>query len=94
VTRADWKRARGRRGDRFPAEQQLLADDLIRCKQLKGKRSAAVRALLGAPDTRQRRYMDWSLGSERGSMFQIDSEYLTVMFDRRGVVRSVTIDQG
>jgi hypothetical protein len=53
-----------------------------------------VQALLGAPDTRARRYLDWSLGAERDSMFQVDSEFLTIAFDRKGIVRSVTIEQG
>jgi hypothetical protein len=95
VTAADWQRARASTSEQFPAEQQLLADDLIRCKLLKGKRYAAVRALLGKPDEHTgRKELDYTLGIERDSLFQIDSEFLSVAFTRKGGVKSVSIDQG
>ena len=84
VTAADWTRARASTSDQFPAEQQLLADDLIRCKLLKGKRYAAVRALLGKPDEHTgRKETRLPLGIERDSMFQIDGESLSVTFTAR-----------
>ena len=95
VTAADWKRARASTATTFPAEQQLLADDLIRCKQLKGKRYAAVRTFLGKPDEHTgRKELDYLLGDERDSMFQVDGEFLSVTFTSKGVVKAVEIYQG
>lgn len=93
VTAADWKRATAQRDDQFPTERQLLADDLIRCKQLRGKTRASVLKLLGRQDEGSGRSLHWSLGPER-SIMQVDSELLGVEFDRKNRVRSLEIWQG
>ena len=93
VTAAAWKRARAQTGDAFPREEQLLADDLVRCKQLKGKRYASIRKLLGKPDEKSTRALAYELGDERDSFFQLDSESLSLQFDRRGVLRSAELTQ-
>jgi hypothetical protein len=77
---------------------QLLADDLVRCGQLKGKSYRQVIALLGRPLEGRRQpgahYADWMLGAERDSMFQVDSEYLTLRFDAADRLRSARLTQG
>lgn len=95
VTAADWKRAKQQPDDQFPTEQQLLADDLIRCKQLRrGMTWAAVAKLLGNAGKRPGRDLSWMLGPQRDSVFQVDGEFLSVAFDRKRKVRSVGIHQG
>src|SRR3954451_541879 len=98
VSRTAWRRASRDDSDAFPSELQVLADDLIRCKQLRGKRYAQVTRLLGKPEELDRvrgaRTADWQVGEERDSFFQVDSEYLTIRFDRRGRFRSATFSQG
>lgn len=99
VTRLAWRRALGqRRLSAFPSRLQVLADDLVRCGQLDGERYAAVRALLGRPDTteivRGRRVADWELGLERDSFFQVDNEFLSLRFDRLDRLRSLEFVQG
>jgi hypothetical protein len=98
VSAAAWKRASNSRSDAFPSELQVLSDDLIRCKQLRGKRYARVADLLGRPEEVDRlkgaRTAYWQVGLERDSFFQLDSEYLTVRFDRNGRFRSARFTQG
>jgi hypothetical protein len=81
----------------FPTRRQMLADDLIRCKLLKGKSRAQVEATIGPaeePTTEGRRtYLDYYLGLERDSVFQIDGENLSVEIEGDRV-RSVEIYQG
>lgn len=95
-TREEWERRDAIRGG-FPTRQQLLADDVIRCHMLDGRTGAQVRELLGKPDyvSRQegRRYLDWDIGEERDSFFQIDSESLSVEIGRDGIFKSVDILQ-
>jgi|tagenome__1003787_1003787.scaffolds.fasta_scaffold20955160_3 hypothetical protein len=78
----------------FPSRLQMLSDDLIRCHQLRGKTSAQVRRLLGRPDEGGARYPIWWIGLERDSFFQVDSEYLQLVFRRDGIFRSISIEQG
>jgi hypothetical protein len=98
VSATGWRRARTDRRDTFPTEMQVLSDDLIRCRQLRGKRYAQVAQLLGKPDQTDRvkgaRRAYWQVGPERDSFFQVDSESLTVRFDRHGRFRSATFTQG
>jgi hypothetical protein len=98
VSAADWRRGLNDTSDAFPTRLQVLSDDLIRCKQLRGKRYGRVRDLLGKPEEVDRgtrgRTAHWQVGPERGSFFQIDSEYLTVRFDRSGRFRSARFVQG
>jgi hypothetical protein len=95
VSASDWRHASV---DAFPTELQVLSDDLIRCKQLRGKRYAQVTQLLGKPEDVDRvkgeRTAYWPVGDERDSFFQVDSEYLTVRFDRNGRFRSARFTQG
>ncbi len=56
-----------------------------------------VRGLLGRPDARSinkgKHELWYDLGPERDSFFQIDSEGLSIRFDRADIVRSVGIYQ-
>ncbi len=98
VTAAAWREA-GRWGkrhpDAFPNRRQLLADDLLRCRQLIGLRRAEVRALLGRADPAGggSRSMMWDVGLERDSLFQVDNEVFLVSFGRDGRVRAVDFFQ-
>jgi hypothetical protein len=97
VTAAMWHR-KGSEEPEAPTYHQMLADDLVRCGQLKGKTYRQVTALLGRPVESSKqangRYADWALGPERDSLFQVDSEYLTLRFDTAGRCRSARLTQG
>lgn len=70
-----------------PTARQVLADDILRCRQLQGMTYDQVRALLGRPDGShgaRKTYMTWEIGPERSSFFPIDGEILTLNFDRQG----------
>ena len=97
VTRAAWNRARKRVDDPFPTQMQMLADDLIRCKQLRGKSRAAVLKVLrggGLGGEDDKRSLSWAIGPERtlSTPDPKDGEYFVVVFDRNGKVRSVGIE--
>ena len=81
----------------FPSFRQLLADDVVRCDLLAGADKATVKAMLGRPDERGGRgsdeYWDYQTGLERDSIFQLDSEVLSVSF-KHGIVKSVGFFQG
>lgn len=98
VTARAWASARRSHANAFPSRQQVLADDLVRCKQLRGRTFAEVQAVLGRPDgssqTRGRRRADWFLGLERDSFFQVDSELLALTFGRDDVLSSIRFVQG
>jgi len=98
VTADAWEAATRSRSNAFPTRMQVLADDLVRCKQLRGKTYRQVRALLGRPEeseiTKGKRYADWQIGPERDSFFQVDSEYLAISFGTDGVLDSITFQQG
>jgi hypothetical protein len=98
VSAAAWKRASNTRSEAFPTRLQVLSDDLIRCGQLRGKRYARITDLLGKPEEVDRlkgvRTAYWQVGPERDSFFQLDSEYLTVRFDRNGRFRAASFTQG
>jgi hypothetical protein len=98
VTAAAWADATRSRSDEFPTRMQVLADDLIRCKQLRGTTYPQVQAVLGRPAeteiTKGKRHADWPVGLERDSFFQIDSEYLSISFRTDGVMDSITFQQG
>ena len=94
VTPSSWAAARGDSSSAFPSRAQVLADDLTRCSLLKGKSYDEVRRLLGAPDEPvSRRYLDYDIGLERDSFFQVDGEVLSIGFDRSGHFQSVEIYQ-
>jgi hypothetical protein len=82
----------------FPTRKQVVADDLIRCNLLDGRDKRAVKELLGGSGivstSHGRTYFDYTLGPERDSFFQIDSELLSVVFNSRGIFREATIYQG
>jgi hypothetical protein len=82
------------RSEAFPTESQVLSDDLIRGKQLRGKRYAQVTRLLGKPEETDRATGGREVGSERDSFAQVDSEYLTIRFDRHGRFRAASFSQG
>lgn len=98
VTTEEWRRSRDGRGG-FPTLQQVLADDLLRCHLLRGLKEAQVRELLGKPDyfsrdrARGERYLDWSVGPERDSFFQIDAEAFSVRVGRDGRVEGTSFYQ-
>ena len=89
VTAGSWRDAGG---TGFPNQRQVLADDLVRCGQLEGKSYRQVLKLLG-PGTRSAShgnvYLDYLLGDERDSFFQVDSEGLSITFDPQGRVKDV-----
>ncbi|MFL5909496.1 MAG: hypothetical protein ACJ768_02840 [Gaiellaceae bacterium] len=94
VTPSSWAASRGDSSAAFPSRAQVLADDLIRCGLLKGKSYDEVRRLLGAPDEPvSRHYLDYDIGLERDSFIQVDSEVLSIGFDRSGRFRSIEIYQ-
>jgi hypothetical protein len=94
VTSREWQLPR--RG--FPTRRQVLADDLVRCDLLKGHTEDRVRSLLGPPDQAHTgpsvRHLDYDIGRERDSFFQIDDEYLSVRFTGTGDFKSVGYYQG
>ena len=98
VTRKAWDRARKRvEADPFPTELQLLSDDLIRCKQLRGKSRRAVLKLLRGGGLGGESYdasVSWRIGPERNLSVPdpADGEYFGVVFTRKGKVKSVGID--
>jgi hypothetical protein len=98
VSAKAWADARRSSSSAFPSQQQVLADDLIRCGQLRGKTYKVLTALLGRPDEQSKqndaRSADWQIGLERDSFFQVDSEYLSLRFGRDGVLRSARVTQG
>ena len=77
----------------FPSRRQVLADDLIRCHQLRAMTRADVLALLGEPDDQGADEADWLIGDERDSFFQVDSEFLAISF-KDDVVSKAEIAQG
>lgn len=78
----------------FPTRRQLLADDVIRCELLRGKRRRRVRRLLGRPDFSSGKLTSYYLGDQRDSYFQIDPEHLYLSYSRGGRVRSASIGPG
>ena len=97
VSARAWRSARHETHPGFPSRQQVLADDLIRCHQLRGKSRKQVDKLLGRPDfgTHERGlvYLEYYLGPERDSFFQIDSESLSIVIGRNGIVHSAELHQ-
>src|SRR4051812_49266199 len=93
VTRAAWARARRSRSSQFPREEQIFADDIIRCRLLAGMTRRQARRLLGRPDYRDRRFFDYVVGEERDSFIQIDSESLSIQFDKHGRFVSAQLAQ-
>jgi hypothetical protein len=93
VTRADWARARSTSG--FPTLRQVLGDELIRCKLLRRMTRADVIRLLGPSEgIEDKRHLNYEVGPERDSFFQVDSDFLSIEFDRRGVFRRAEYYQG
>ncbi len=72
---------------------QLIADDLVRCGRLKGRTTAQVRRMLGAPTETLRDELSYAIGTERGTLFAMDGEYLDLQF-RDGRVRRASIAAG
>jgi hypothetical protein len=93
VTAEEWARSRASQSERFPSLTQVLADDMMRCDQLTGMTAGEVITLLGEPDTESsaegRTYLDYVIGLQRDSFFQIDSENLSVVVGPDGLVRRV-----
>jgi hypothetical protein len=91
VTARAWRRGLGRG---FPTRQQVLADDLLRCRWLEGMTKRQVTRLLGRPDEPGVRALAWEVGPERDSVMRIDSEYFEVRFDRHDRFRAASFYQG
>lgn len=93
VTAAAWATARRRlRG--FPTRAQVLADDTLRCHLLDGLDRDAIVELLGRPDEPGgTRFLDYTLGTERDSVFAIDDEFLSVELDAAGRFKRARIAQ-
>jgi len=94
LTSEDWNGpSRG-----FPTRQQILSDDLIRCDLLDGMTISQVEHLLGEPTesstSHDHAYRDYEIGPERGSFFQIDSEFLSIKFRLDGTFAGASIYQG
>jgi outer membrane protein assembly factor BamE (lipoprotein component of BamABCDE complex) len=74
-----------------------LTDDLIGCGQLVGLSRDQVIALLGQPDFQSnykgRTFLDYDIGPERDSFFQIDSEVLSVEIGASGLFARAEIYQ-
>jgi hypothetical protein len=96
VTRRAWARAYHSSDTTFPTRAQVLADDLIRCRQLRGLTRNDVTELLGPPESsvEEGDFLEYTVGKERDSFFQVDSELLSIEFDRRGVFESAELVQG
>lgn len=60
-----------------PAERYYMAKFLIESGSLIGKTKTEVSSMLGTPQ----RYSSYNLGPERGSLFAIDDDWLTIYFD-------------
>jgi hypothetical protein len=75
--------------------RQLIADRLVECRVLHGKRMGEVRRLLGKPDEVGHDPLEvvYWIGDER-SLFAVDSENLYIGFDKQRRVRSAEIGQG
>ena len=71
--------------------RQRLADELQRCKTLKGKTMREVRALLGPREESGDTRYEWiyTLGAERGP-YSVDDEIFIVEFSGDGTVWSVS----
>ncbi|MDQ3934280.1 MAG: hypothetical protein M3340_06570 [Actinomycetota bacterium] len=94
VTRAGWRRAE-RSFERFPTEQQLLADDIARCGLLRGMTRRQVERLLGRTDGfGDEPNLNYIIGPQRDSFFQLDSEFLSIEFRRDGTYRRAEFFQG
>ncbi len=82
----------------FPTRKQIVADDLIRCDALDGMNVDEVQSILGVPDYSSSsggsRFHDYVIGLQRDSVFQLDSEVLSLRFSRSGAFREATIYQG
>ncbi|HEY5851687.1 MAG TPA: outer membrane protein assembly factor BamE [Lysobacter sp.] len=82
------------RGEASPGSPRLrMADGLLRSEVLSGMSRSEVEALLGPPtvtDTFMGSGLGYWLGPERG-FIRIDSEWLTLHFDRAGKVSEVRI---
>lgn len=97
VSRRAWRRSAGSTDRPSPSKRQVLADDLMRCRALRGMTYDEVRAFLGRPDLSgdaRRTFLGWEIGTERDSLFPIDPEYLTVTFTRYGRFRSAGMQSG
>jgi hypothetical protein len=98
VTSMSWSKSLSSDSDTtFPTRTQVLADDLIRCHLLDGMTRDQVLQLLGPGEESQqgqRTYLDYEIGPERDSFFQVDSEFLSVQLDAHGTVAKVTQEQG
>jgi hypothetical protein len=73
----------------------VLADDLVRCHQLKGQTYKQIVRLLGRPHFTERRHgeprvLEYEIGLERDYIIQIDSEFLNVELGSDGVFRKAT----
>lgn len=73
------------------SRRQKLADQMIACETLDGRRRDDVRRLLGKPDfpSRAERYY-YELGEGRSAGL-LDNEFLSIRFDRSARVAAVEI---
>jgi hypothetical protein len=97
VSRRAWRRSAGSWDRPAPTMRQVLADDMVRCRALRGMTYDDVRALLGRPERgadSQRTFMAWEIGPERDSLFPIDGESLFLNFGPNGRFRSASMQSG
>jgi hypothetical protein len=82
----------------FPTRKQMLSDDIVRCRLLGGRTAAQVKDLLGRPTHQSashgHRFLDYLIGPERDSFFQVDPEYLSVKFNKQGQYLGASMYQG
>ncbi|MFL5912173.1 MAG: outer membrane protein assembly factor BamE [Gaiellaceae bacterium] len=74
--------------------RQREADQVLKCRTLVGRTRRQVRRMLGPPEADStRQFWTYLTGDERGAI-KVDSEYLEVVFDSHGRVRSAHLYNG
>ena len=74
-------------------ERHRIADRLVACGLLQGRRREVVVRLLGPPSNyvAASRQQSWTVGRERGGVISIDNEHLVVDYDERWRVVAVRL---
>src|SRR4051812_15290452 len=83
-----WRAARRRLSESpFPTRAQVIGDDILRCRLLRGLTRREIVRRLGRPDESERRALSYLVGPERDSFVQVDSESLVIELSGRGRFR-------